>query len=123
MAHFVQRRVCTALALREGGRGARNVVFVKCDAPRVFHGAEVVFGHVYLVVGSPWEGHSVALVEEVKPCTGHLEDIVGVEVARERTTAQEAQRQLGVVAIRCPAAPRAAVNDGPRAGDDRRDVA
>ncbi len=50
-------------------------------------------------------------MEEVEPCTGHLEHVVGIEVARERTTAQEAQRQLGVTAIRCSAAPRAAVND------------
>ena len=90
VAHFVQRRVRAALALREGGRGARNVVFVECDAPRVFHGAEVVFGHVHLVVGSPGERHSVALVEEVESCTGDLEDVVGVEVARERTTTQKA---------------------------------
>ena len=62
-------------------------------------------------------------MEEVEPCTGHLEHVVGIEVARERTTAQEAQRQLGVTAIRCSAAPRAAVNDRPRACDDRRDVA
>ena len=123
VAHFVQRRVRAALALGEGGRRARNVVLVEGNASRVFHSAEVVFGHVHLVVGSPREGHSVALVEEVESCTGHLEDVVGVKVALERATAQQAQLELGVAAIRCSAAPRAAVNDSPRAGDDRRDVA
>ena len=62
-------------------------------------------------------------MEEVESCTGDLENVVGVEVARERATAQEAQRQLGVTAIRRSAAPRVAIDDRPRTGDDRRDVA
>ena len=123
MAHFVQRRVRAALALGEGGRRARNVVLVEGDAPRVFHGAEVVFGHVHLVVGSPREGHSVALVEEVESCPSHFKHVVGVEVARERTAAQQAQLELSMATIRRATAPRAAFDDRPRAGDNRRDVA
>ena len=123
MAHFVQRRVRAALALGEGGRRTRNVVLVEGDASRVFHGAEVVFGHVHLVVGSPREGHSVALVEEVESCTSHFKHVVGVEVARERTAAQQAQLELSVATIRRSAAPRATFDDRPRAGDNRRDVA
>ena len=60
---------------------------------------------------------------EVESGAGHLEDIIGIEVACEGTTAQESQRQLGVPAIRRATAPGAPLDDRPRTGNDRRDVA
>ena len=123
MAHFVQRCIRAALTLGERGHRARNVVLVEGDAARVFHGTQVVFGHVYLVVGAPRERDAVARMVEVKSGAGHLEDIIGVEVTREGTTAQESQRQLSVPAIRRATAPGAPLDDRPRTGNDRRDVA
>ena len=123
VAHFVQRRVRAALALGERGGRARNVVFIEGNAARVLHGSQVVFGHVYLVVGSPREGHAVALVEEVQASARHLEHVVGIEVTLEGAAAQQAQRKVGVAAIGSPAAPGATLDNGPRARDDRGDVA
>ena len=53
----------------------------------------------------------------------HFKHVVGVEVARERTAAQQAQLELSMATIQRSAAPRAAVDDRPRAGNNRRDVA
>ena len=123
VAHLVERCVRAALTLGERGRRTRNVVLVEGDAARVFHRTEVVFGHVDLVVGTPRERDAVARVVEVESGAGHLEDIIGVKVTRKRTTAQESQRQLSMPAIGRASAPGASLDDRPRAGNDRRDVA
>ena len=123
VAHLVERRVRAALTLGERGRRARNVVLVEGDAARVFHRAQVVLGHVDLVVGPPRERDAVARMVEVESGAGHLEDIIGVEVTRKRTTAQESQRQVSMPAIRRATAPGASLDDRPRASNDRRDVA
>ena len=62
-------------------------------------------------------------MEEVQACARHLENVIGIEVALERTPAQETQGQLGVPAIRCAATPRAAVDNRPGPRDDGSNVA
>ena len=123
MAHLVERRVGAALPFRERGCRARNVALVEGDAPWVLHGPQVVLGHVDLVVGAPREGNAVALVEKVQACPRHLENVVGVEVACERAPTQQPQGELRMSSVARATAPGPAVNDGPGAGDDRRNVA
>ena len=101
------------LAFGEGRRGAGDVGLVEGNAAGVLHGTQVVFGHVDLVVGTPGEGNAVALVEEVQARACHLEDVLGVEVARERASAGQAQGQLDVPAIGTATAPRGTLDDRP----------
>ena len=123
VAHLVQGRVRATLTFGEGRRGAGDVGLVEGNAAGVLHGTQVVFGHVDLVVGTPGESDAVALVEEAQARACHLKDVLGVEVARERASAGQAQGQLDVPAVARATAPRGTLDDRPGTRDNCGDVA
>ena len=123
VAHLVQGRVRATLAFGEGRRGAGDVGLVEGNAAGILHGTQVVFGHVDLVVGTPGESDAVALVEEAQARACHLKDVLGVEVARERASAGQAQGQLDVPAVARATAPRGTLDDRPGTRDNCGDVA
>ena len=118
----MQDGIRAAGMLRAGGVGAENVVLREGDETRVFHRAEVVFGHKDGIVLAPRVGVVKVLVEKVHTLGSKVQDFF-VEVLKHGRARKGAQL-CRVAAIR--GGPRAllilvrACREGSQVGRQRR---
>ncbi len=120
--HLVQDDVGPGLVGGVGHLGAEDELLAEGDQARVLHRADVVLRYERLVVLA--EGVRVVelVVEEVQALLGDGEDLVRVEVLRQRGPAHRGQRDLQAAAVRQQ--PAVVVpGDVVRPGDDGGDVA
>jgi hypothetical protein len=113
VGHLVEDRLGAAFAGRVGDLRAKEVVLVEGDAAHVLHRARVELGDEDLVVLAAERIRVVErLLEEVEALLGDFEDLVRLEIRRERLPAVQAEIQVPVLRPR----------DVIRAGHDRRDI-
>ena len=108
MRHLVADGVGAPFQVILGGTRNKNVVFGEGHHARVFHGANIVFGHECLLIFGVWVGVVEEVLEEVQPVFGDPENIVVVEMRFEGVSAVSNQRHvstidgaLGAVGVGC----------------------
>ena len=92
VGELVQDRDDPALLDRVGHLGAEHVRLGERDRARVLHGASVELGHKQLVVLLKRVRVGEVLLVEGETLAGLLEDVVRVEVLRERLAREDAER-------------------------------
>ena len=112
VSHLVEDHLSAALARGVGDLGAEQILLVEGDAADVLHRAGVELGHEQLVVLAERVGIVERLRVEVEALLGDFEDLVGLEVRRQRLAAPQAELDVAV-----PVA-----GDMVRPGRDRGDV-
>ena len=110
--HLVEDHLGAPEALVLGRRVAEDHALGVGDRADVLHRAEVELGHEDLVVLVEGVRVSEEVGEERQPLLGHLEQLVLIEVRRERAAAVEAERDPVVVVA----------HDVVRAGDQREQI-
>jgi len=96
--HLVQDRVGALLVGRDRLAAAEDHLVAERHAARVLHRAHVVLGHEELVVLAERVAHLEGALEELEALLRHEDDVVGVEVRHERLPAEDAERDLAVLA-------------------------
>ena len=89
---LVQDRIRTAFVLVVAGRGAEDVLVADRHRTRVLHGTHVVFGAEDLVVLVERVADAELIRVVVEALLGHLEQLVGIQVLRQRLAAVQRQR-------------------------------